>query len=155
MFFLILKCFLFTFTDIFTGTYICGLNWKLYVWKLLKTNAKQIIMTSQYKSLKLKAQQSLPGQRVKGEGLWLNSLDYLLVCYTQCSILTVLYVVCYQSVTRNSNNISGYVYNIEYITQPTPISHSPRQIQILNLTVGFFPQTHISGGVIKIFSDYN
>jgi len=27
----------------------------------------------------------------------------------------VLYVVCYQSVTRNSNNISGYVYNRELI----------------------------------------
>ena len=38
--------------------------------------------------------------------------------------LTVLYVVCYQSDTRNSNNISGYVYNGELITQPTPISHS-------------------------------
>ena len=31
------------------------------------------------------------------------------VCYTQHSILAVLYVACYQSVTRNSNNISGYV----------------------------------------------
>ena len=34
----------------------------------------------------------------------------LSVCYNQWSILTVLYVGCYQSVTRNSNNISGYVY---------------------------------------------
>jgi len=58
-------------------------------------------------------------------------------------MLTVLLFDCYQSVTRNSNNISGYVYNREFITQPTPI-------QILNLTVGFFtPQTHVSGGVIK------
>jgi len=40
-------------------------------------------------------QQSLSGQRVNGEGLSLNSLDYLPVCYTQRSILTVLYVVCY------------------------------------------------------------
>ena len=57
----------------------------------------------------LKAQQSLPGQRGNGEGLWLNSLDYLPVCYTQCTSLTVLYVVCYQSVTRYANNSSGYV----------------------------------------------
>ena len=68
-------------------------------------------------------------------------LDYLPVCYTQCSILTVLYVVCYQSVTRNSN-ISGYVYNRELLTKPTPISH------LLNMTF-FFYQTHVSGGVIK------
>jgi len=73
----------------------------------------------------LKAKQSLSGQRVNGEGLWLNSLDYLPVCYTQRSLLTVLYVVCYQSVTRNSNNSSSYVYNRELITQATPISHSP------------------------------
>ena len=86
----------------------------------------------------LKVQQSLPGQQVKGEGLWLNSLDYLLVCYTQCSILTVLYVVCYQSVTRNSNNISGYVYNIEYITQPTPISHSPGKFKFWIWRLIFF-----------------
>ena len=63
-------------------------------------------------------------------------------------MLTVLYVVCYQSVTRNSN-ISGYVSNREFITQPTPVSHSPQQIQILNLMVGFFSQTHVTGGVIK------
>ena len=72
----------------------------------------------------LKVQQSLPGQRVNGEGLWLNSLDYLPVCYTQPSILTVWHVVCYQSVTRNSNNISGYVYNRghnpAYTNKPLP-----------------------------------
>jgi len=46
--------------------------------------------------LGLKAQQSLPGQLVNGEGLWLNSLDYCLpVCYTQRSLLTVWYVVWY------------------------------------------------------------
>ena len=138
VFFFIFKCFLFTFTDIFTGTYICELNWKLYVWKLLKTNAKQIIMTSQYKSLKLKAQQSLPGQRVKEEGLWLNSLDYLLVCYTQCSILTVLYVVCYQSVTRNPYTISSYVYNRELITQTTQISYSPANFKFWIWRLDFF-----------------
>ena len=38
------------------------------------------------------------------------------------------------------------VHNSAYTNQPLP-----RQIQILNLTVGFFPQTH----VIKIFSEYN
>jgi len=38
------------------------------------------------------------------------------------SILTVLYVVFYQSVTRNLNTISGYVYNREFITQPTPVN---------------------------------
>ena len=72
------------------------------------------------------------------EGLWLNSLDYLLVCYTQRSSLTVWYVVCYQSFTRNSSNSSGKVYNREFITQPTPISHSPILILIFNLTVLFF-----------------
>jgi len=65
-------------------------------------------------------------------------LSGLSPCYTQHSILTVLYVVCYQSVTRNANNISGYVYNSEFITQPTPIIATfPRQTQILNLTVCF------------------
>jgi len=58
-----------------------------------------------YTTVDLKAQQSLPGQRVNGEGLLLNTLDYLPVCYTQRSMLTVLYVFCYQSVTRNSNNM--------------------------------------------------
>ena len=52
-------------------------------------------------------------------------------------------VVCYHSVTRNSNNISGYVYNREFITHLTPIS------QILNLTISCFSQTHVSGNVIK------
>jgi len=41
------------------------------------------------------------------------------------SILTVLYVVWYQKVTRNPNNTSGYVYNRELKTQPKQISHSP------------------------------
>ena len=41
-----------------------------------------------------------------------------------CLLYSVLYVVCYHSVTRNSNNISGYDYNRELITQPSPISHS-------------------------------
>ena len=76
----------------------------------------------------LKAQQWLPGQWVNGEGLWLKSLDYLHVYYTQRSILTMWYVVCYQSVTRNSNNISDYVYNKELITQPAPISHSTAKL---------------------------
>ena len=51
------------------------------------------------------------------------------VCYTQRSILTVLYVGCYQTVTRNSNNISGYVDNREFITQPTLMSHSPAKFK--------------------------
>ena len=68
-------------------------------------------------------QQSLTGQWVNGEGLRFNSLDYLPVCYTQRSMLTVWYVGCYQSVTRNSNNTSGYLYNRAFITQPIPISH--------------------------------
>jgi len=59
--------------------------------------------------------------------------------------VTVLYVVCYMYVSMNSNNIRGYVYNRELITQPTPITLIPRQIQILE----FFSQTHNSGGVIK------
>jgi len=45
---------------------------------------------------------------------------------------------------------SGYVYNREFITQPTPISHSAGKFI-------FFAQTHISSGVKnqKYFSDYN
>ena len=43
--------------------------------------------------------------------------------------LTVLCVVCYQSFTRNSNNSSGYAYNSEFITQPTPICHSPSKFK--------------------------
>ena len=70
-------------------------------------------------------------------GRGLNSLDYLPVCYIQRSILTVLYVVCYQSVTRNSN-ISGYVYNREFITQPTPISHSPGKFKFWICRLDFF-----------------
>ena len=100
------------------------------------------------KTICLKVQQSLPGQRENGEGLWLNSLDSLPVCYTQHSILTVLYVICYQSVTRNSINSSGYVYNRELITQPTPISHSPGNFKIENIGC-IFSQTHVSGGVFK------
>ena len=52
----------------------------------------------------------------KWEGVMIK-LSGLSICllYTQRSILTVLYVVCYQLVTRNSNNISGYVYNRELI----------------------------------------
>jgi len=30
------------------------------------------------------------GQRVNGEGLWLNSLDYLPVCYTQCCMSSAI-----------------------------------------------------------------
>ena len=56
-------------------------------------------------------------------------LDYLPVGYTQRSMLTALYVVRYQSVTRNSNNSSGYAYNSEFITQPTPICHSPSKFK--------------------------
>jgi len=94
----------------------------------------------------LKVQQSLPGQRGNGEGLWLNSLDYLPVCYTQRSILTVVYVVCYQSVTRNSNNISGYVYNRAFILPTlhqlgTPPANSNFESD------RFFSQTHVSGSV--------
>ena len=88
---------------------------------------------------------------VNGEGLWLNSLDYLPVCYTH-SILTVVHVVCYQSVTRNSNTISGYVYNRELITLPTPISHSPGKFKFWIWQFCFFSnscfwwcyQTHFS-----------
>ena len=61
----------------------------------------------------------------------------------------MLYVVCYQSVTRNSDNISGYVYNRELITQPKPISHSPSKFKFWILQLDFFSQTHVFGGVIK------
>ena len=65
-------------------------------------------------------------------------------------VLTVLYVVCYQSVTRNSNNISGSVYNRELTESLHQLATpTPRQIQILNLTAWLFSQTHVSGGVIK------
>ena len=94
----------------------------------------------------LKAQHLLPEQQVNGEWLWLNSLDYLLVCYTQRSILTVLYVVCYQSVTRNSNNISGYIYNREFITQYTTIIATHLANSNLESHGWIFSLT---GGVIK------
>ena len=74
----------------------------------------------------------------KWEGLWFNSLDYLPVCYTQHSMLTVWYVGCYQSVTRNSNNTSGYLYNREFITQPIPISHSLGKFKFWIWKLDFF-----------------
>ena len=57
-----------------------------------------------------------------------------------------LYVVYYQSVTRNSNNSSlqQRAHNPAYTNKPLP-----RQIQILNLTVGFYSQPHVCDGVIK------
>ena len=62
-----------------------------------------------------------------GRGLWSNSVDYLPVCYTQCTILTVWYVGCYQSAICQllgfQTTACGYVYNREFTTQPT--SHSP------------------------------
>ena len=105
----------------------------------------------------LKAQQWLPGQRVNGDGLWLNSLDYLPACNTQCSILTVLYVICYQSVTRNSNNSSGYVYNRELITQPTPISHSPGKFKFWIWRLDYFLKPMFLVVLSKIFKwvEYN
>ena len=80
---------------------------------------------------------------------WGGVMIKLPTCYTQRSMLTVLYVVCYQSVNSNLNNISGYVYNRELITQPTPISHSPNKFKFWILTVGFISQTQVSNGVIK------
>ena len=110
-------------------------------------------------SIRLKAQESLPGQWVNGEELWLNSLDYLPVCYTPCSILTVLYVVCYQSVTRHSKNISGYVYNREFITQPTSISHStptPGKFKFWIWRLDFFLSNSCFWWCYqKYFSEYN
>ena len=103
----------------------------------------------------LKAQQSLPGQGVNGEGLWLNSLDYLHGCYTQCSISTVLYVVCYQSVTRNSNNISSYIYNRELITQATPINHSPANSNFESNGWIYFSNSCFWWCYQTYFSEYN
>ena len=76
--------------------------------------------------------------RPANKWLWLNALDYLPVCYTQCPILAVLYVVCYQSVTRNSNTTSSYVYNREFITQPTPINHSNGKLKFWIWRPDFF-----------------
>ena len=36
----------------------------------------------------------------------------------------------------------------EFMTQPIPISHSPGKFKFESEVV-FFPQTHVSGGVIK------
>ena len=48
--------------------------------------------------------------------------------------------------TRNSNNISGYVYNREFITHHAPIySHSSSKFES-----DFFSQIHVSVGIIKI-----
>ena len=59
----------------------------------------------------------------------------LLVCYT---LWIVLYVVCYQTVTRNSNNVSGYAYNsLHQLTLPP-------KIQILNLTVSVIKHILVS-----------
>ena len=104
----------------------------------------------------LKAQQSLPWQRVNEEGLWLNSLDYLPVCYTKRSMFIVVYIVCYQSVTMNSNNISGYVYNRELITQPTPISHSSGKFKVWIWRLDtFFSNSCFCKCYQKYFSEYN
>ena len=112
--------------------------------------------TTKGSHVSLKAQQSLPGQRINGEVLWLNSLDYLSVCYTQRSILTVFYVVCYQSVTRNSNTISGYVYNREFITLPTPISHSPGKFKLWIWRLDLFLKLMFQKWCYqKYFSEYN
>ena len=113
------------------------------------------IIGSKSHGVSLKAQQSLPGQRVNGEGLWLNSLDYLPVCYTHHSMLTVLYVVCYQSVTRILNNSSGYVYNRELITQPTPISHSPGKFKFWIWRLDFFLKLIFLVVLSKKKSEYN
>ena len=97
--------------------FMCGQN----------TLILNILQINIYVNRLLTPQQSPPGQQVNEEWLLLT-LDYLPVCYTQRSMLTVMYVVCYQSVTRNSINSSGLVYNREFITQPIPISHSPCKI---------------------------
>jgi len=46
-----------------------------------------------------------------------------------CLVILSVIFVCYQSVIRNSNNISGYVYNREFINQLTPVSHSPSKFK--------------------------
>ena len=126
------------------GQHTGGLQWLLQCIQLVKVDWLLHASSNPIKaSFVSMAQQWL----VNGEGLWLSSLDYLLVCYIQHSSLIVQYVVCYQSVIRNSNNSNGYVNNRELITHLTPINPPP-QIQILNLMVGFFSQTHVSGGVI-------
>ena len=73
----------------------------------LKCVAQQALLIPQQVysvTLGLKAQPSLPGQlRSKWEGAMIK-LSGLSVSYTQHTSLTVLYVNCYQLVTRNSNN---------------------------------------------------
>ena len=102
----------------FTFSFIKSLKFRdvmFGVFILLKTN-------SQHKNNHRFEKKSIVRECLKAQqSLWAISLSVIL----ECSILTVLYVVCYQSVTRNSNNISGYNYNRELITQPIPISHSP------------------------------
>ena len=61
---------------------------------LSKKNLANLFITSHYlQNEYLKAQQSLSGQRVNGEGPWFNSLGYLSVCYTQRTSLIVWYVI--------------------------------------------------------------
>ena len=60
----------------------------------------------------------------------------------------LLYVVCYQLVTRNSNNINSLCLKQRAHT-PTPISRSPANSNFESDS-WIFSQTHVSGGVSKI-----
>ena len=69
--------------------------------------------------------------------------------------LTVLYVVCYQSVTSNSNNSSGYIYNRKFITQSTPISHCPSKLNFESDSCVFFSNSCFWWCYKNYFSEYN
>ena len=77
----------------------------------LKCVAQQALLIPQQVysvTLGLKAQQSLPGQLRSKWGGAMIKLSGLSNCQLYSATgLTVLYVVCYQAVTRNSNNSSG------------------------------------------------
>ena len=92
-------------------------------------------------------QQALPGQRVNGNGLWLNSLDFLPVCYTQCCMLTVLYVnsvlCCLLSVSYYNLNNSVWL-SLQQRVQPEPNFESDSRILFSNSCFWWCYQKYLS-----------
>jgi len=72
------------------------------------------------------------GATIRAVSKWEGIMITLPVCYTQLSILTVLYVVCY----RNANNSSGYVslmWSMFEIIQNLAQAHLQAYIVLLHL----------------------
>ena len=73
-----------------------------------------------------------------------------------CLVILSVIFVCYQSVIRNSNNISGYVYNREFINQLTPVSHSPSKFKFWIRRLNFFLKLmFLVVSYQKYFNEYN